>query len=83
MGRTKHTDAPSFAALANYSVPHIVGLGSALGKTAVAGLIAVLSDEVLTADLQPHDYTLHGGSCTVRLSVSGMLSAACLERRMR
>lgn len=70
MVRTKHAEAPSFAALAHHSVPHIVGLGSPLGKTAVAGLIAVLPDEVLTADLHPHDYTLHGGSCTMRLSVN-------------
>ena len=49
---TKHADAASFTALAHYSIPHIVGLGSALGQAAVAGLIAMLLDKMLTAYLQ-------------------------------
>ena len=56
--RTKHTDAAGFAALAHYSVPHIVGLGSTLGQAAVAGLIAMLPDVMLTAYLQTHHETL-------------------------
>ena len=56
--RTKHTDAAGFAALAHYSVPHIVGLGSTLSQAAVAGFVAMLPDVLLTANLQTHNDTL-------------------------
>ena len=48
---TKHAQAAGFASLADYSIPYVVRLSSPLGKAAVAGLITMPLDVVLTAHL--------------------------------